>query len=88
VVSAQWTQVQIAVAKLSGNSLRQTVRIHRASVHQAAEIGSSPLRVAEVTARLAENNGSLPPGLWLTAKNRDQLQNPTLGNPVWATFTF
>ena len=25
---------------------------------------------------------------WLTAKNRDQLQNPTLGNRVWATFTF
>jgi len=25
---------------------------------------------------------------WLTAKNRDQLQNPALGNRVWATFTF
>jgi len=24
----------------------------------------------------------------LTAKNRDQLRNPTLGNGVWATFTF
>jgi len=24
----------------------------------------------------------------LTAKNRDQLRNPTLGNRVWATFTF
>ena len=24
----------------------------------------------------------------LTAKNQDQLQNPTLGNRVWATFTF
>ena len=23
----------------------------------------------------------------LTAKNRDQLRNPTLGNRVWATFT-
>jgi len=23
----------------------------------------------------------------LTAKNRDQLRNPTLGNQVWATFT-
>jgi len=22
----------------------------------------------------------------LTTKNRDQLRNPTLGNPVWATF--
>jgi len=24
----------------------------------------------------------------LTAKNRDQLRNPTLGNRIWATFTF
>jgi len=24
----------------------------------------------------------------LTAKNRDQLRNPTLGNRVWATFAF
>ena len=24
----------------------------------------------------------------LTAKNRDELRNPTLGNRVWATFTF
>jgi len=24
----------------------------------------------------------------LTAKNRDQLRNPTLGNRVWATFNF
>ena len=24
----------------------------------------------------------------LTAKNRDQLRNPTLGNRVWASFTF
>jgi len=52
------------------------------------------LRVAGVTAALAESNGSLPPGFMtyvtcrLTAKNRDQLRNPTLGNRVWATFTF
>jgi len=26
--------------------------------------------------------------LQLTAKNRDQLRNPTLGNRVWATFAF
>ena len=26
--------------------------------------------------------------LQATAKNRDQLRNPTLGNRVWATFTF
>ena len=42
---------------------------------------------------VAESNGSLPPGLThatrrLTAKNRDQLWNPTLGNRVWATFYF
>ena len=24
----------------------------------------------------------------LTAKNRDQLRNPTLGNRVWASYTF
>ena len=24
----------------------------------------------------------------LTAKNRDQFRNPTLGNRVWATFNF
>ena len=24
----------------------------------------------------------------LTAKYRDQLRNPTLGNRIWATFTF
>jgi len=30
--------VQIAAATLSGNSLRQTVRVHCASVHQAAKL--------------------------------------------------
>ena len=33
---AQKARVQIAVATLSGNSLRQTVDTHCASVHQAA----------------------------------------------------
>jgi len=51
------------VATLSGNSLRQTVHTHRASVHQAAKLGTAVLRVAGVTADLAESNGSLPPGL-------------------------
>jgi len=65
---ACWTQaqkgpVQIAVATLSGNSLRQTVYIHCASLHQAAKSVSALLRVAGVTAGLAESNGSLPPGL-------------------------
>ena len=54
---------QIAAATLSGNSLRQTVHTHRASVYQAAELVPALLRVAGVTAGLAESNGSLQPGL-------------------------
>jgi len=42
---------------LSGNSLRQTVRNHHASVHQAAKLVAALLRVAGVTAGLAESNG-------------------------------
>jgi len=53
--------VQIAVATLTGNSLRQTIHTHRASVHQAAKLVAALLRVAGVTAGLAESNGSLPP---------------------------
>ena len=48
---------------LSGNSLRQTVHTHCASVHQAAKLVAALLRDAGVTAGLAESNGSLPPGL-------------------------
>ena len=48
---------------LSGNSLRQTVHTHCASVHLAAKLVAALLRVAGVTAGLAESNGSLPPGL-------------------------
>jgi len=59
---AQKAQVQIAVATLSGNSLRQTVHTHCASVHEAAKLAAALLRVAGVTAGLADNNGSLPPG--------------------------
>ena len=36
---------------------------HCASVHQAAKLVAGLLKVAEVTAGLAESNGSLPPGL-------------------------
>ena len=43
----------------------QTVHTHRASVHQAAKSVTALLRVARVTAGLAESNGRLPPGLWL-----------------------
>jgi len=53
----------IAAAMLSGNSLRQTVHTHRASIHQAAKLVAALLRVARVTAGLEESNGSLPPGL-------------------------
>ena len=56
-------RVQIAAATLSDSSLRQTVHAHRASVHQAAKLVATLLRVARVTAGLAESNGSLPPGL-------------------------
>jgi len=52
-----------SVASLSGSSLMQTVHTHCASVHQAAKLVAALLRVAGVTAALAENNGSLPPGL-------------------------
>ena len=52
---------------LSGNSLRQTVYTHCASVHQAAKLVAALLRVAGVTAGLVESNGSLPLGLWLTS---------------------
>ena len=78
---AQKARVQIAVATLSSNSLRQTIHTHRASVHQAAKFVAAFCRPGEkywqptaefmthVTCRL-------------TAKYRDQL-----GNRVCATFT-
>jgi len=55
--------VPIAAATLSGNSLRQTVHTHCASVHLAAKLIAALFRVAGVTAGLAQSNGSLPPGL-------------------------
>ena len=64
---AQKARVQIAVATLSGNSLRQTAHTHCVSVHQAAKLVAAVLGVAVVTAGLAESNGSLPSGLWLTS---------------------
>jgi len=50
---------------LSGNSLRQIrpIHTHLVSVHQAAKLVAALLRVARVTAGLAESNGSLLPGL-------------------------
>ena len=72
--------VQIAAAMLLGNNLTQTVHTHHASVHQAAKLVAALLRVAWWKVMAAYHR--------LTAKNRDQLWNPTLGNRVWATFTF
>ena len=46
-------QVEIAATTLSGNSLRQTVRTHCASFHQAAKLVAALLRVVRVTAGLA-----------------------------------
>ena len=63
----QKARVQIAVATLSGNSLRQTAHTHCASVPQAAKLVAALLRVAGVTAGLAVSNGSLPSGLRLTS---------------------
>ena len=65
---ACWTQAQKGPGsnrsrQRSGNSLRQTVYTHCASVHKAAKLVAALLRVAGVTAGLAESNGSLPPGL-------------------------
>jgi len=68
--SACWTQTQkgpgsIAVATLSGNSLMHCSHpscLYSPSCHMVAAL----LRVTGVTAGLAESNGSLPPGLWLT----------------------
>ena len=48
---------------LSGNSLRQTVHTRRAFVRQPVKLVAALLRVAGVTAGLAESNDSLPPGL-------------------------
>ena len=55
--------VPIAAATLSGNRLRQTVHTRRVSVHHTAKLIATLLRVARVTAGLAESNGSLPLGL-------------------------
>jgi len=43
-LSAEGPEFKIAATTLLGNSLRQTVHTRRASVHQAAKIGSSPLK--------------------------------------------
>ena len=65
-----WTQEQkgLGLSLMSGNSLRQTVHTHRASVHHEAKLLlAALLRLARVTAGLTESYGSLLPGLWLTS---------------------
>jgi len=47
---------------LLGNSLRQTVHTHRASVHQTAKLVAALLRIVTVTAGMVESNGSVPQG--------------------------
>jgi len=58
---------KLQMRRRTGNSLRQTVYTHRSSVHQAAKLAAALLRVARVTAGLAESSGSLPVGLRLTS---------------------
>jgi len=92
---ACWTQAQKGLGSnrsrdaVRYNSLRQTFHTHRASVHQAAKLVAALLRVAMVTAGLAESNGSVLPGLWLdllhvtcglTACTPGSAPGPTLGN--------
>ena len=91
VVSALDSGAEGPGSNRSRDSLRQTVHAHCAPVHQTAKLVAALLRVAGVTAGLAESSGSLPPGhvtCRLTAKNRDQLRNPTLGSGLWATFFY
>jgi len=72
---------------LSDNSLRQTVHTRRASVHQAAKLVAALLRVAGVTAGLAESKGSLSHYLQADCQEPGSAPEPyTLGNRVWATF--
>jgi len=54
VLRRRRARVQIAAATLSGNSLRQTVHTHCVSIHQVPKLVAALLRVAGVTAGLAE----------------------------------
>ena len=68
-----------------GNSLRQAVHTHRAFVYQAAKLVAALLRVARVTAGLAERLSTA--GLMthatcrLAAQNRDQLRKGSAPEP-------
>ena len=69
-------RVQIAAATLSGNSLRQTVRIHCASVHQAEKLVAALLRFTGVIAGLAESNGQPTTGFMAHVACRHDCQEP------------
>ena len=61
---ACWTQTQNGLGlNRSRVTVRQTVHTHCASVHQEPKLVAALLRVAGVTAGVAESNGNLPPGL-------------------------
>ena len=68
--------VQIAAATLSGNSPRETVHIHHASVHQSAKFVAAIFTVASVTASLAESNGSLPTEVYDSRHVQADCQEP------------
>jgi len=53
----------VSVLDSGAEGPRQTVHIHRASVHQAAKLVAAILRAARVTAGLEKSNGSLPPAI-------------------------
>jgi len=79
---ACWTRAQKGPgSNRSRYAVRQTAHTHCASVHQAAKLVAALLRVARVTAGLAESKWQPTTGFMthvtcrLTAKNRDQLRN-------------
>ena len=89
------------MATLSGNSLRQTVHTHRASVHQAGKLVAALLSVAGVTIGLSARPAVLrkvmatcrrvcdSPHLQADCQEPRSAPEPyTLGNRVRATFTF
>ena len=63
VVSVLDTGAEERGFKSQPRRLGETVHTQRASVHQSAKLVAALLKVARVTAGLAESNGSLPPGL-------------------------
>jgi len=83
--------VQIAAATLSGNSLRQTVHTHRVSVHKAAKLVATLLRVARVTGwkvMAAYRRVYDSRHLQADCQEPGSAPEPYARNRVWATFTF